>query len=137
MPKPSCGCRAFRCFLFDSHIEARSGLADCDNGGDRSHRRPSLRNEVAPCYVDLPEINSTGRERREAYVAAMQAAGSSGRVLSGRSGDKIGAESPGPPGQGGFPSTILCGNDRLVGLLSQLYKAGVAVGRDQTCGSGP
>ncbi|MCB1347625.1 MAG: LacI family DNA-binding transcriptional regulator [Maritimibacter sp.] len=127
--------------LFDSHIEGLEAASlTCDNGQGIGLIVDHLcATGSPPCYVDLPEINSTGRERREAYVAAMQARGLEPMVVSspaeGWGIEKIGAEiARSALDKGGFPSsTILCGNDRLaIGLLSQLYKAGVAVGRDKT-----
>lgn len=126
--------------LFDSHIEGLEAASlTCDNGQGIGLIVDHLcATGSPPCYVDLPEINSTGRERREAYVAAMQARGLEPMIVSspaeGWGIEKIGAEiARSALDKGGFPSsTILCGNDRLaIGLLSHLYKAGVPVGRDK------
>ena len=124
--------------LFDSHIAGLEAASlTCDNvqgiGLIVDHLCAT---GTAPCYIDMPELNSTGQERREAYVAAMRARGLEPQVLPspepGWGLERIGAEAARAAlAAGGFPSsTILCGNDRMaIGVLSVLHKAGIAVGR--------
>ena len=125
--------------LFDSHIAGlEAATLTCDNSQGIGLIVDHLcATGTAPCYVDMPEINSTGRERREAYEAAMRARGFAPHVLpspeAGWGLERIGAEvARAALAAGGFPSsTVLCGNDRLaIGVLSVLHKAGIKVGRD-------
>jgi DNA-binding LacI/PurR family transcriptional regulator len=126
--------------LFDSYIEGLEAPSlACDNAQGIGLMVDHLcATGPAPCYVDLPAINSSARERREAYVAAMEARGLEPRVLRspevGWGLERIGAEVARIALEsGGFPSsTVLCGNDRLaIGVLSSVNKAGIAVGRDK------
>ena len=125
--------------LLDSHIEGLDVAAlSCDNAQGIGLMVDHLcATGTAPCYVDLPEVNSTARERREAYVAAMDARGFEPLILPppevGWRFERIGAEIARTALEaGGFPSsTLLCGNDRLaIGILSQIGKAGIRVGPD-------
>ena len=125
--------------LFDSHIAGlEAATLTCDNSQGIGLIVDHLcATGTAPCYVDMPEINSTGRERREAYEAAMRARGFAPHVLpspeAGWGLERIGAEvARAALAAGGFPSsTVLYGNDRLaIGVLSVLHKAGIKVGRD-------
>lgn len=126
--------------LFDSHIEGlETPSLGCDNAQGIGLMVDHLcATGPAPCYVDLPEINSSARERREAYVAAMNARGLEPMVIQspevGWGLERIGAAlARNALENGGFPSsTVLCGNDRLaIGVLSSLNTAGVQVGRDK------
>jgi len=125
--------------LLDSHIEGLNATSlSCDNAQGISLMVDYLcATGTAPCYVDMPEVNSTARERREAYVAAMDARGLEPLVLAppetGWRFELIGAEVARVAlDSGGFPSsTVLCGNDRsAIGVLSSVGRAGIAVGRD-------
>jgi len=125
--------------LLDSHIEGleTSSLA-CDNAQGIGLMVDYLcATGTAPCYVDMPEVNSTARERREAYVEAMAARGLDPMILPppkvGWRFERIGAEIARTAlDTGGFPSsTVLCGNDRLaIGVLSCVGKAEIRVGRE-------
>lgn len=126
--------------LFDSYIDGLEVPSlTCDNEqGIRLMVDYLCATGTPPCYVDMPEINSSARERREAYVAAMDALGHDPCFIRspahGWGLERIGAEAARVALEsGGFPSsTVLCGNDRLaIGVLSHLNKAGVQVGRDK------
>ncbi len=124
--------------LLDSYIDGLEATAlSCDNAqGIRLMVDHLCATGTAPCYVDMPEVNSTARERREAYVGAMQAQGHEPMVLpppeAGWRFERIGAEvARAALEAGGFPSsTVLCANDRFaIGVLSSASKAGIRVGR--------
>ena len=125
--------------MLDSHIEGLTAPSlACDNAQGIGLMVDHLcTTGTAPAYLDMPEVNSTARERRAAYVAAMEARGAPPMILPpvahGWQIEKIGAETARAALEaGGFPSsTVLCGNDRLaIGLLSAVTQAGVRVGRD-------
>ncbi len=125
--------------LLDSHIEGLDVASlGCDNAQGIGLMVEHLcETGPAPCYVDLPEVNSTARERRGAYVAAMQARGFEPMILPapelGWRFERIGVEvARAALDAGGFPSpSVLCGNDRLaIGVLSQVGPTGVRIGRD-------
>jgi len=126
--------------LFDSHIEGLDtpSLA-CDNAQGVTQMVDYLcATGTAPCYIDMPEVNSTAGERRAAYVAAMDARGFEPMVLppsemSWRL-EAIGAEvTRAALETGGFPSsTVLCANDRIaIGVLSTAQRAGLRIGRQE------
>lgn len=126
--------------LLDSHIDGLEAMSlGCDNAQGIGLMVDHLCDTgPPPCYVDMPEVNSTARERREAYVAAVEARGFDPMVLPppevGWRFEAIGAEvARAALAGGGFPSAaVLCGNDRLaIGVLSVLGKAGIRVGRQR------
>lgn len=90
----------------------------------------------APCFFEMPAVNRNARERREAYVLAMERQGLDPQVIPANSTD-WGFEQLGHDEglrlirSGGFPSTtVLCANDRLaIGLLAAAYESGLRVGR--------
>ena len=125
--------------MFDSYIDGLDAISlACDNAQGIGLMVDHLcTTGTAPCYVDMPEVNSTARERREAYVASMEARGLEPMVLPppevSWGFEQIGAEvARAALEAGGFPSsTVLCGNDRFaIGVLSTASKAGIGVGRD-------
>lgn len=125
--------------LLDSHIDGLEAASiACDNvQGVELMVAHLCDTGTAPCYVDMPEVNSTARERREAYVTAMEARGLEPMVLlpveAGWGFEQIGAEvARRALASGGFPSsTVLCGNDRFaIGVMSALCQAGLTIGRE-------
>lgn len=123
--------------LFDTQIDGLDAPSlACDNAQGIGLMVDHLcETGPAPCYVDMPEVNSTARERREAFIAAMEARGLEPCVIpspeTGWALERIGAEIARTTLAGpGFPSTtIMCGNDRVaIGLLSVLYQEGLSVG---------
>ncbi len=125
--------------LLDSHVEGLEAVTlACDNAQGIGLMVDHLcATGTAPCYVDMPEVNSTARERRDAYVAAMERRGLAAMVLApvdvGWRFEEIGAEVARVAlARGGFPSsTILCANDRLaIGVLSSVFRAGITVGHE-------
>lgn len=95
-----------------------------------------LRTGEAPFYFDMPDINQNARERRSAYVAAME----QGRAepLVHRSGEKgweferIAFEEAGRLFAGGGPRTgaIVCANDRVAfGVMAAASQAELPLGR--------
>ncbi|PIE07883.1 MAG: LacI family transcriptional regulator [Rhodobacterales bacterium] len=128
--------------LLDSHIEGLDVASlSCDNRQGVTLMVDHLcKTGPTPCYIDMPEVNSTARERRAAYITAMDARGLEPMILPppelGWRFERIGAEiARAALDAGGFPSpTVLCANDRLaIGALSQVGRAGVRIGRGGDC----
>ncbi|MCB1336708.1 MAG: LacI family DNA-binding transcriptional regulator [Maritimibacter sp.] len=123
--------------LLDSHVDGLEAHSlGCDNGQGIGLMVDYLcETGPAPCYVDMPEVNSTALERREAYIGAMEARGLAPMILpppsEGWRFEEIGAEAARRAlDAGGFPSpTVLCGNDRFaMGVLAATCKAGLKIG---------
>ncbi|MEW9807642.1 LacI family DNA-binding transcriptional regulator [Mesorhizobium marinum] len=97
--------------------------------------------EDAPCYFDMPWVNSNARDRREAYIATMHRRGLEPVIIpltwsqdwdferyAFEEASRILRE-------GGFPTrVVLCGNDRVAfGVLAALHQAGRKVGITPDC----
>jgi DNA-binding LacI/PurR family transcriptional regulator len=124
--------------MLDSRVEGAGAFVACDNmqgiGLITDHL---IATGSAPAYLDMPPVNSTGAERREAYEQAMERHGLTPMVLENpHSGWD--AEAQGRAmgrdffSRGGLPSnTLLCANDRLaIGVLTAACEARVKVGAE-------
>lgn len=94
------------------------------------------RSGSAPCFLEMPPVNANAIERRDAYVAAMEALGEVPHVLTMndhgwefedygyQEGKRLLAERSLPS------STVLCANDRLaIGLIAACWEMGYRIGR--------
>lgn len=124
--------------LLDSHVGEALPSLTCDNAQGITAMVNHLCTEGAPpVYIDLPDVNSTARERREAYIGAMQANGADPVVLGGgpvrwdfeRYGYEIALAAL---TQGGFERrAVLCANDRLaIGGAKAACELGLKIGKD-------
>ncbi len=96
-----------------------------------------LHTGTPPVFVAMPPVNRNATERREAFLAAMHAAGHEGEVLDPtgphhwdfeRAGQEIATRFLRQTADG--QRTVLCANDRLAfGVLSAAAQAGLSVGR--------
>ncbi|WP_428929579.1 LacI family DNA-binding transcriptional regulator [Marinibacterium sp. SX1] len=88
-----------------------------------------------PCFLSLPEFNSTSRSRRQHYIDAVSAVGHRPQFIPvGRMDwdlEQVGYDAAlHALSSGGFPSdTVLCANDRLaIGVLAAAFEAGLRIG---------
>lgn len=124
--------------LLDSHIDDIPTFIGTDNGQSIGIMVDYLcASGTPPCYLDLPNVNSNARERREAYRAAMERQGHTPQIIATEDEgwafeDQGYAAASRFLSTDGFPSTtVLCANDRLaIGVLSAAYTLNVTVGRD-------
>lgn len=124
--------------LFDSYIGARLPSLTCDNAqGIRLIVDHLCATGAAPCYIDMPPVNTTATERREAYTAAMETNGQKPVIYDVGpvrwDFEQIGYEiADRALAAGGFATnTVLCGNDRFaVGVLKAACELRIEVGKD-------
>ncbi len=124
--------------LLDSHVGAALPFLTCDNAQGISALVDHLCEVGAPpVYIDMPEVNSTARERHNAYVVAMKAQGVAPVVLGGGAirwdFERMGYEvARGALEAGGFAyPAVLCANDRFaVGVLKAACDLGLRVGKN-------
>jgi len=122
--------------LFDSYIGDRLPSLTCDNRQGIGLAVEHLcKTGEPPCYIDMPEVNTTVTERREAYRAAMEACGQTPMIYEAGpirwDFERIGYEvALRELSDGGFATnTVLCGNDRFaIGVLKAACELGVSVG---------
>ena len=127
--------------LFDSHLEDGQVFVGTDNFHSIGLIVDYLcRTGEAPCFLEMPPVNSNAHERRAAYVQAMERLGLPPRVvpIAGNSWEfELLGHSEGMRliASRGFPSsTVLCANDRIaIGLLAAAYESGLRVGRGPGC----
>lgn len=123
--------------IFDNHIHGNEVFVGSDNFQSIGLMVDYLcRSGEAPCFLDMPAVNTNAHERRAAYVRAMQEQGFEPHVIPVDSvswafeevGRRIGLEVL-PPRS--LPTnTILCANDRLaIGLIAAAFQCGLRVGR--------
>lgn len=123
--------------MLDSRIDSDTAFVAADNGQGIGLITDYLVDTgPPPAYLDMPAVNSTGAERRNAYLAAMQARGQEPIVLENpatgwdfeQQGRAIARDWF---ARGGFPSAaLLCGNDRFaIGVLAEACACGMKVGR--------
>lgn len=124
--------------LFDSYVGEGLPTLTCDNM-QGIHLVVDYLCETGepPCYIDMPEVNTTVTERREAYMAAMKANGKEPVIYDVGpvrwDFENLGYEiAKRELGAGGFATnTVLCGNDRFaIGVLKAACELGIKVGRD-------
>lgn len=123
--------------LFDSYVGQDLPTLTCDNFQGIGLIVDYLcTTGEAPCYIDMPEVNTTATERREAYEAAMRAHGKEPMVYDVGpvrwDFENIGYEiARRELGAGGFATnTVLCGNDRFsIGVLKAACELGIKVGK--------
>lgn len=122
---------------FDTPISAAQDFVGTDNAQTIGIMVDYLcRSGTAPCFLEMPPVNVNAIERRDAYVAAMEASGEVPQILTMpvqgwgfeaygyQEGKRLIAEHALPS------STVLCANDRLaIGLLSACWEMGQRVGR--------
>lgn len=122
--------------LFDSHIGAHLPSLTCDNAGGIGAMVDYLcQTGEPPCYIDMPAVNTTATERREAYIAAMLANGKQPVIHEAgpvrwdfeQIGYEVAYEAL---SAGGFATnTVLCANDRFaVGVLKAACEKRIEVG---------
>lgn len=122
--------------LFDSHVGETLPTLTCDNMQGISLAVDHLcATGEAPCYIDMPDVNTTATERREAYRAAMVSNGKAPEIYRADSlrwdFENVGYEvALRALSAGGFATnTVLCGNDRFaIGVLKAACELGVEVG---------
>lgn len=128
--------------FLDSRTTDRIPFAGTDNAQSISLMVDYLsRSGAPPCFLEMPPVNQNARERRDAYLSAMDRLGLEPAVVSlgkahGWGFEEIGYEVASRAlGGGGFPAgTLLCANDRLaIGVLAAAYARGVRVGIEPGC----
>ena len=127
--------------LFDSHLDDGQVFVGTDNSHSIGLIVDYLcRTGEAPCFLEMPPVNSNAHERRAAYVRAMERLGLPARIVpvAGNSWEfeQLGySEGLHLISRRGFPSsTVLCANDRMaIGLLAAAYESGLRVGRGPGC----
>lgn len=128
--------------FLDSRTTDRIPFAGTDNAQSISLMVDYLcRSGEPPCLLEMPPVNQNARERKDAYLSAMNRLGLEPAVVSlGDAGgwgfEEIGYEvATRILGAGGFPTgTVLCANDRLaIGVLAAAYAKGVRVGIEPGC----
>jgi LacI family repressor for deo operon, udp, cdd, tsx, nupC, and nupG len=100
-----------------------------------------VRTGTPPTFFDMPDVNHNGRDRHEAYIAAMTRVGLEPRFVSvGHDRDwsfeEIGYRETLRvlDGPGFSTSTVLCANDRLAfGVMAAAFHRGLRVGREPGC----
>lgn len=128
--------------FLDSRTTDRVPFAGNDNARSVSQMVDYLcRSGEPPCFLEMPAVNQNARERKDAYVSAMDRLGLAPAVVSsgdaGWNFEEIGRNvATRVLGSGGFPTgTVLCANDRLaIGVLAAAYAKGVRVGLEPGCG---
>jgi LacI family transcriptional regulator, repressor for deo operon, udp, cdd, tsx, nupC, and nupG len=124
--------------LFDSYIGETLPSLTCDNTqGIRLIVDHLCQTGEGPCYIDMPEVNTTAIERREAYLAAMAANGKAPVVYQAGpvrwDFEQIGYEiAQREFAAGGFARpSVVCGNDRFaVGVLKAACDLGIRIGAE-------
>lgn len=124
--------------LFDSYVGNNLPSLTCDNMQGIGLAVDHLcATGEAPCYIDMPEVNTTATERREAYRVAMEARGFEPVIYDVGpirwDYETIGYEiAHRELSGGGFKTnTVLTGNDRFaVGVLKAACELGVSVGNE-------
>lgn len=94
-----------------------------------------------PTLFELPLVNRTAEERRNAYLEAMDRAGCPPEIVTPGGAphwrfEETGyAEASRVLAGGGFPTrTVLCANDRLaVGVMAAMHHLGLRIGREPGC----
>lgn len=123
--------------IFDNHMNGEEIFFGTDNFQSIGLMVDYLcRSGEPPCFLDMPAVNTNARERREAYIRAMEIEGHDPHVIAIEStgwefeelGHRAGLEIL-PARQ--LPwNTILCANDRLaIGLIAAAFERGLRVGR--------
>jgi len=127
--------------MFDSHNEQALTFVGNDNRQSISLIVDYLcRTGEPPCFLEMPAVNRSAIERREAYVETMVRLGHEPQLITpleqswefeshGFSETRRLLDGP------GFPSaTILCANDRLAfGVMAAAFSQGLRVGRSPEC----
>lgn len=122
--------------LFDSYVGTSLPSLTCDNAQGIALAVDHLcATGEPPCYIDMPEVNTTVTERREAYQAAMRARGLEPMVYEVGTirwdYENIGYEVArrALSGEGFTSRAVLTGNDRFaIGVLKAACEMGIAVG---------
>lgn len=94
-----------------------------------------------PTFLEMPEINHNGSERKAAYISTMESFGLQPEVLSTAQADGWNFEEIGFVealrwiDRGGFPTrTVLCANDRIAfGVMAAAHNRRLKVGRQNDC----
>lgn len=123
--------------IFDSHLDIGEVFVGTDNYQSIDLIVEYLcRTGEAPCYLQMPSVNTNAVERADAYVRSMERLGQAPRLVPVAEQDwnfeNIGyAEGLRLIAEHRFPSsTVLCANDRLaIGLIAAAYERGLQVGR--------
>lgn len=122
--------------MLDSYIEGADAVLTSDNRQGISDITDYLCDTgTAPCYLEMPAVNSTAVERTQAYRAAMTTRGFAPMVVANPHGGWDFEEQGRTIARaafagGGFPSTtLLCASDRFAfGVLTTAYEMGIAIG---------
>ncbi|RJL20614.1 LacI family DNA-binding transcriptional regulator [Paracoccus siganidrum] len=123
--------------IFDNHMNGEEIFFGTDNFQSIGLMVDYLcRSGEPPCFLDMPAVNTNARERREAYIRAMEIEGHDPHVIPIQStgwefeelGHHAGLEILSARQ---LPwNTILCANDRLaIGLIAAAFERGLRVGR--------
>lgn len=124
--------------LIDSHVGETLPYLTCDNAQGIGALVDHLcQTGTPPVYIDMPEVNSTARERREAYIGAMKANAAVPVVLGGgpirwdfeQMGYEIARDQL---EKGGFAyPAVLCANDRFaIGVFKAACELGMRIGKN-------
>ncbi|MGA0614952.1 LacI family DNA-binding transcriptional regulator [Paracoccus sp. KR1-242] len=123
--------------IFDNHMNGEEIFVGTDNFQSMGLMVDYLcRSGEPPCFLDMPAVNTNARERREAYVRAMEGQGLDPFVIPVETTEWHFEELGYRTGLKLLPSrdlpwnTVLCANDRLaIGLIAAAFERGTVVGR--------
>ena len=125
--------------IFDNHMNGDEIFVGTDNFQSVGLMVDYLcRSGEPPCFLDMPAVNTNARERREAYVRAMEEQGFEPHVIAA---EAAGWDFEEQGYQAGLrllghrlaTNTVLCANDRLaIGLIAAAFEKGLRVGRGPT-----
>ena len=126
--------------IFDNHMNGDEIFVGTDNFQSVGLMVDYLcRSGEPPCFLDMPAVNTNARERREAYVRAMEEQGFEPQVIAAGSAGWDFEEQGYQAGLGLLAghglatNTVLCANDRLaIGLIAAAFEKGLRVGRGPT-----
>ncbi|ABL72906.1 MULTISPECIES: LacI family DNA-binding transcriptional regulator [Paracoccus] len=123
--------------IFDNHMNGDEIFVGTDNFQSVGLMVDYLcRSGEPPCFLDMPAVNTNARERREAYVRAMEEQGFQPHVIPAESAGWDFEELGYNAGLRLLPAhqlptnTVLCANDRMaIGLIAAAFEKGLRVGR--------
>ncbi|WP_210251302.1 LacI family DNA-binding transcriptional regulator [Aureimonas psammosilenae] len=125
--------------FLDTQVDVEGPFVGTDNGQSMSLMVEYLvRSGGNPVYFDMPDINRNARDRRAAYVGAMERNGLEPRIIpvaeTGWEFERIAFETASDlfsRSKRLDVDTILCANDRIAfGVMAAATEAGLSIGRD-------
>lgn len=123
--------------IFDNHMDVDEVFVGTDNFQTVGLMVEYLcRSGEPPCFLAMPGVNTNARERRDAYVRAMEAQSLDPHVIATEEAGWNFEELGYTAGLGLLSSrqlptnTVLCANDRMaIGLIAAAFEKGMRVGR--------